>query len=38
MSHADKEEASEGAARFLSVDIPVIIIVRITVFIAGHET
>jgi hypothetical protein len=38
MSHAGEEEASEGAAGLLSVDMLIIIIVGITVFIAGHET
>ena len=38
MSHAGEEEAYEGAAEMLSVDILIIIIVGITVFIAGHET
>jgi hypothetical protein len=35
MSYAGEEEASGG---LLSVDMLIIIMVEITVFIAGHET
>jgi hypothetical protein len=39
MSHAgEEEEASEGAVGLISVDMLIIMIVGITVFIAGHET
>jgi hypothetical protein len=38
MRHAGEEEAFEGTAGLLSVDVLIIIIVGITVFIAGHET
>jgi hypothetical protein len=38
MSHAGEEEASEGAAGLISVNMLIIMIFGITVFIAGHET
>jgi hypothetical protein len=36
MSQADKEDASEGVVGLLSMDM--LIIIGIRVFIAGHET
>jgi hypothetical protein len=38
MGHAGEEEAFEGSARLISVDMQIIMIVGITIFIAGHET